>query len=43
MKSKPALTGRLSFDGKAVGSIAMALQTDVERINAVIGYRLGEK
>lgn len=40
---KPATILAIDVEGKAVGSIGIILQTDVERISAEIGYWLGEK
>ena len=40
---KPATILAIDVEGKAVGSIGVVLQTDVERISAEIGYWLGEK
>ncbi|MDR1341892.1 MAG: GNAT family N-acetyltransferase [Prevotellaceae bacterium] len=41
-KPRPATDMAIVVDGKAVGGISIALQTDVERISAEIGYWLGE-
>ncbi|MCL1937388.1 MAG: GNAT family N-acetyltransferase [Candidatus Azobacteroides sp.] len=42
-KSKPATDLAVVVDGKAVGSIGIVPQPDVERFNAEIGYFIGEK
>jgi RimJ/RimL family protein N-acetyltransferase len=40
---KPATLLAIAVDGKAVGSIGLALHSDVERITAELGYFIGEK
>ena len=42
MQPKPATLLAIAVDGKAVGSIGIILHTDVERINAEMGYFIGE-
>jgi RimJ/RimL family protein N-acetyltransferase len=41
-KPKPATDLAIVVEGKAVGGVGIALQGDVERVSAEIGYWLGE-